>query len=123
MTLPKLVNGLSWFMGKDTTNEDWFQGIIKPVIDLLDKLLLPILIILGTAGSIYVIVLGVQFSKAETSDKREEAKKRMINAIIGVVVMIILLVLLKLFTKYAPNIFNWINDTVDSVSVSVASAK
>ncbi len=110
---------MTWFMGADNaTDETWYKGIIAPIINLLDKLLLPILIILGTAGSIYVIVLGVQFSKAETSDKREEAKKRMINAVIGVVVMIILLVLLKLFTAYAPSIFGWINDTVDSVTAS-----
>ena len=39
----------------------------------------------------------------------EEAKKRMINAIIALVVTIVLLILLKLFTSYAPEIGSWIN--------------
>ena len=72
-------------------------------------MLVPILILVGTAGSIYAIILGVNFSKAESADKREEAKKRFINAIIGVVVTIILLILVKLFTANAGEIVKWIN--------------
>ena len=82
--------------------------VFKPVIDILDSMLLPILILLGTAGSIYAIVLGVNYSKAESADKREEAKKRMINAIIGIVVTLLLLILLKLFTANADTIAEWI---------------
>lgn len=79
------------------------------IVDVIDGFLLPIILILGTAGTIFVIVLGVQFSKAESADKREEAKKRMINAIIGVVVTLLLLILVKLFTANAPEIVGWIN--------------
>lgn len=119
MNITKLVNGMSYFLGaKDATDENWYKAIVQPIIDLLDKLLLPILIVLGTAGSIYVIILGVNYSKAETSDKREEAKKRMINAVIGIVVMIVLLVLLKLFTTYADQIVGFVNETVSNVSIS-----
>ena len=86
-----------------------YDKVFAPIIKILDAMLWPILILVGTAGSIYAIVLGVNFSKAESADKREEAKKRMINAIIGLVVTIILLILLKLFTANAETIANWIN--------------
>lgn len=86
-----------------------YERVFKPIVDILDAMLWPVLILVGTAGSIYAIVLGVNFSKAESADKREEAKKRMINAIIGLVVTIILLILLKLFTANAETIANWIN--------------
>ena len=86
-----------------------YEKVFAPIIKILDAMLWPILILVGTAGSIYAIVLGVNFSKAESADKREEAKKRMINAIIGLVVTIILLILLKLFTANAQTIANWIN--------------
>lgn len=86
-----------------------YNKVFAPIIKILDAMLWPILILVGTAGSIYAIVLGVNFSKAESADKREEAKKRMINAIIGLVVTMILLILLKLFTANAETIANWIN--------------
>lgn len=86
-----------------------YEEVFKPIVEILDAMLWPVLILVGTAGSIYAIVLGVNFSKAESADKREEAKKRMINAIIGLVVTIVLLILLKLFTANADTIANWIN--------------
>ena len=105
-----LFAGLS-MLGKTPEEEvnDFYNRVFKPVVDILDAMLVPILILVGTAGSIYAIVLGVNFSKAESADKREEAKKRMINAIIGLVVTILLLILLKLFTANAQAIANWIN--------------
>lgn len=92
----------------DITQQTWYTNMMK-IVDVIDGFLLPIILILGTAGTIFVIVLGVQFSKAESADKREEAKKRMINAIIGVVVTLLLLILVKLFTANAPEIVGWIN--------------
>ena len=88
----------------EPTVNDVYTKVFKPVVDILDSMLLPIL----TAGSIYAIVLGVNYSKAESADKREEAKKRMINAIIGIVVTLLLLILLKLFTANAQTIVDWI---------------
>ena len=54
-------------------------------------------------------VLGINFSKAESADKREEAKKRMINAIIGIVVTLLFLILVKLFTANAGEIVKFVN--------------
>lgn len=99
----------------------FFDRVMKPVVEILDGMLVPILILVGTAGSIYAIVLGVNFSKAESADKREEAKKRMINAIIGLVVTIVLLILLKLFTANAQAIADWINGVAKTSSSSSAT--
>lgn len=107
-----LVSGVSMlgdpYQTGDEGLNDFYASVFKPVVDILDAMLVPILILIGTAGSIYAIILGVNFSKAESSDKREEAKKRMINAIIGLVVTILLLILLKLFTANANEIAGWI---------------
>ena len=90
---------------------EWVVEIIKPIIDILNSLLVPVIILLGTAGTIYAIVLGVQYSKAETADKRDEAKKRLIHAAIGIVIMLVALILLKIFTANANKIFKWVDDT------------
>ena len=87
---------------------EWVVDIIAPIIKILNSLLVPVIILLGTAGTIYAIVLGVQYSKAETADKRDEAKKRLINAAIGIVIMLVALILLKIFTANAFKIFNWV---------------
>ncbi len=105
------IGGMN-MLGEDTeiTNpQSFYKKVFEPVVEILDAMLVPILILVGTAGSIYAIILGVNFSKAESADKREEAKKRMINAIIGLVVTILLLILLKLFTANAEAIATWIN--------------
>lgn len=106
-----VMAGIS-MLGTDSSSaygaSGFFEDVFRPIIDILDDMLVPILILIGTAGSIYAIVLGVNYSKAESADKREEAKKRMINAIIGLVVTILLLILLQVFVDNADTIAGWI---------------
>ena len=94
----------------DITSQGWYASLMQ-IVGIVDGLLNPLLVIGGTAGMIFVIILGVNFSKAESADKREEAKKRMINAIIGVVITLLMLILVKLFTANANEIVTWINTT------------
>lgn len=128
MNLAQSIMGFKSLIAADSSSGDitnakgFFDKVMKPVVDILDGMLVPILILVGTAGSIYAIVLGVNFSKAESADKREEAKKRMINAIIGLVVTIVLLILLKLFTANAQAIADWINGVAKTSSSSSAAA-
>ena len=93
--------------------EDSTWSFLNPVLSVLTSALIPILIIVGTAGMIYAIVLGVKLARAETSEARDEAKKRLINAIIALVVMIALILLLQLFTE---NIGKWLGGVVDEGS-------
>lgn len=50
----------------------------------------PIFIALGGAGSIYIIVLAVQYAKSENDSKRAEAKTRLVNCAIGVVALLVI---------------------------------
>lgn len=86
--------------GKFVGDWEWLQKIL----DVLNMIIFPILIVVASVGTIYAIYLGVMMAKAENAEKREEAKKRIINAVIAVAVMIVLILLLKLFTTYAPRI-------------------
>lgn len=91
----------------------WYENIVKPIADALSVILGPMLILLGSAGAIYAIVLGVNLSRAESSDKREEAKKRLINFVIGIAAAIILLVLLKLVVENINDILAWVTPDMD----------
>lgn len=122
MNLQLLLSRILTFLGETEgpsvnvpTNykDSWYYKTIQPVVNIIDQLLLPIIIVLGTAGSIYGIMLGVQYARAESSDKRDEAKKRMIHAIIGIVVTLVILILMKLLTNYAEDIAKWITESAE----------
>lgn len=70
---------------------------IKEIIDFIGSVLPYVLIVVATAGTIYAVVLGVNMAKADDAGKREEAKKRIVNFVIALVVTIVLILLLKLF--------------------------
>ena len=71
-------------------NKDTLVELSNQIHDILSTIVGPILIALGGAGAIYIVVLGVQFAKSESEEKRAEAKKRMINLAIGVVLILAL---------------------------------
>ena len=79
-------------------------AFLDPILKVLDEIVWPILIVLAAVGSIYAIYLGVMMAKAENAEIREEAKKRIINAVIAIVIVVVLILLMKLFTTYAPQI-------------------
>jgi len=73
---------------------------VNDIVDAVNTLLWPLLILVGAAGSIYAVVLGINMAKADSGEKREEAKKRLISAVVGLAIIIALILLMKLlFTQ------------------------
>lgn len=69
--------------------------IVKPVLEVCNVLVPVLLAVVGSLGSIFVIVLGVKYSRAEDPQEHEKAKKSLINAIIGFVIIFVLLIALQ----------------------------
>lgn len=71
----------------------------------------PCLSVIGSLGIIYIIVLGVQYAKSESDDKRAECKKRITNLTIGVIVMIIMITLMFAidWATVVPEMFGYID--------------
>ena len=65
--------------------------VANTVVSTVKSILIPVLAILGAAGMIWAIVLGVNMARADSTEKREEAKKRLISLIVGIVIMIVLI--------------------------------
>ena len=80
-----IVNKL--MSGSDKDNERLVE-LGSKITEILGKYVGPILIALSGAAAIYMVVLGVQYAKSESDDKRAEVKKRLINMVIGVLIMI-----------------------------------
>ena len=89
----KLVRLISSSALKDSET----SGTVGPIYDFLDTFG-PLLIgmLLGV-GTLYCIILGVQYAKAEKGDDRDIAKKKAVNAAISFIVIIVLIVFLYAF--------------------------
>ena len=85
-----------------------FDAVTSPIIDLIDSLLRPAIAIVGALGTVYCVILGAKFAKAEEPQEREKAKAHLKNAIIGFVLIFVLIVVLKGAIK---PLTNWVNAT------------
>jgi len=79
-----MLLGAKWEDELDARGYGW----LKEVFNGLTSFLVPLLIAVATAGMIYAVYLGINMIRAEDSGKREEAKKRLIWAVIGIVVIV-----------------------------------
>jgi len=83
------------FKGKYEWLNDLF-GVLNPI-------LYAIMAVVGAAGAIYAIILGVNLARAEDTSKRDEAKKHLITVLIAVAVTIALVLF---FTQLLPLIID-----------------
>ena len=72
---------------------------LQQLVNVLQSVVAPILIVLGAVGVIYAIYLGVMLAKAENAEKREEAKKRIINVLVAIAITGALIFILYLFSN------------------------
>lgn len=96
-------------------SDNVFMDIAQPIIELLNSIILPALLIVGALGSIFCIVLGVKYAKAEEPQDREKAKQSLKNAIIGFLIIFVLLVGLNIAL---PAMTEWYTDNAGLSSTS-----
>ena len=73
-----------------------FESVVAPIVSLLNQILGPMLLVVGAVGSLYCVILGVKYAKAEEPQDREKAKGALKNAIIGFVLIFVLILALNL---------------------------
>ena len=77
----------------DTQNP--FKVMFEPVINLLQQLLTPALLLVSAVGTIYCVFLGLKLAKADEPQEHQKAKNALKNAIVGFVMIFVLIVVLK----------------------------
>ena len=97
----KLLLAKVMTLGKEITDPDFLW--VNDIRAVIDRILWPLLIVVAAAGTIYAVVLGVNMARADSTEKREEAKKRVINVLVGMAIIVGLILLLKLFMEVLPN--------------------
>jgi len=79
------------------------RDVVAPVVELLNDMIAPLLLVVGAVGALYCILLGVKYARAEEPQDREKAKAHLKGAIIGFVLIFILIVVLNLLLPYMTN--------------------
>ena len=94
---------------------------VHPVLNLINKLVNPLLLLVGAGGVIFCIIMGVKYATAEEPQEREKRKQHLKNAIIGYLLIFVLVVVLKL--SIGP-LTNWmVGNTGVGSTVTVTTAK
>ena len=105
MAVPAFADETTPTTGNQANTGTNFDTVTRPIVELIDSLLSPILAIVGAVGSLYCVVLGVKYAKAEEPQDREKAKGHLKSAIIGFVLIFVLMLALKLSM---PILQNWV---------------
>ncbi len=80
------------------------RTIVDPVLTLCNSLIPIMIAVVAAVGSLWCILLGVKYAKADDPQEHEKAKKGLINAIIGFVLIFVLLIMLNIGT---PLLIEW----------------
>ena len=92
-----------------------FDTVTTPIVDLINSLLGPVLAIVAAIGTLYCVVLGVKYAKAEEPQDREKAKGHLKSAIIGFVLIFVLMLALKLTM---PILQDWVATNTAPTTIS-----
>ena len=69
---------------------------LNQLLTAVEWILWVALILVGACGAVYAIYIGVKMARADSSEQREEAKKRLINIIVSIVVTVALILFFNL---------------------------
>ena len=90
------------------------DGAVKPIVALINSMMGPALALVGAIGSLYCVLLGVKFAKAEEPQEREKAKSHLKNAIIGFVLIFVLILALNLSME---PLIAWVENNTSGVNL------
>ncbi len=83
---------------------------LKPLMSTLSTVLWVLLALVGAAGGIYALYVGIKMARADSADQREENKKRLINIVVSIVVVIVLIIFFNTFLPMILGAFNVFQD-------------
>ena len=86
-----------------------FAELAGPIVSLLNELMGPLLLVVGALGSLYCVILGIKYAKAEEPQEREKAKGALKGAVVGFVLIFVLILALNILM---PNMIDWVNESI-----------
>ena len=84
-----LAQKIGWAGGSD--------GWLVKLLGTLTQVMWVAMALVGAAGAIYAIYMGIKMARAESAEMREENKKRLINIIVSIIAVVVLIVVFNVF--------------------------
>lgn len=79
----------------------WVQEFVKIIFQILTWAG----VLVAAAGTVYAIILGINMARADSAEKREEAKQRILYTIIGIIICVVLIIVFIIVSR---NIETWL---------------
>ncbi len=80
---------------------------VSDIMGVISTVLWVALALVGAAGGIYALYVGIKMAKADSAEARDENKKRLVNIIITIVVTLVLIIF---FNTLLPGIITALSD-------------
>lgn len=96
-----------------------FASWLPTLLNSLSIVLWVLLVLVGAAGAIYALYVGIKMARADSQEARDENKKRLINIIVSIVVVVVLILFFNTFLPMILNAFNVFDPPVTTTSLSL----
>ena len=109
------ISGWKDLFGNDAPLGPITGGTYSWVYDLMQVMttvLWVVLALVGAAGGIYAVYVGIKMARADSAEAREENKKRLINIVITIVVVIVLIIFFNVFLPMIIGAFTTSDNTI-----------
>ncbi len=83
----------TWQQFIDESGATWAGEWVGKLLNTLSQVMWVALALVGAAGAVYAIYVGVKMARSESAEQREENKKRFINIIVSIIVVIVLILI------------------------------
>ena len=90
------------------------DGVAAPIVALINSIMGPALALVTAIGTLYCVLLGVKFAKAEEPQEREKAKSHLKSAIIG---FVLIFVLIRALNLAKDPLIKWVEDNAKGVDL------
>lgn len=97
--------GFGWDTVLDKLTGTGFESWLPTLLSTLSTVLWVLLALVGAAGGIYALYIGIKMARADSAEARDENKKRLINIVVSIVVVIVLILFFNLFLPEILNAF------------------
>ena len=94
-------------------DKEWLE-MIKILVKIIDQFMPVVLIGVGIVGAFFVIIQGVRYAKSENEEAKSEAKKKLINGGIGILIGLLIMIVLTVFLKNSEAVRDWLLETAGS---------
>ncbi len=90
-----------------------FSSAVSPMVKFITGLMPAVLMLVAAAGTLYCILLAVQYARASEPQEREKAKNRIATFLLGFVLIFILLFLMQVTM---PVLVQWVQLNADLIN-------